>query len=214
MFCSLYLFAQLKSSNSSWSVLLLWRNRNFGPPLSEAQLPLAAVQLFQEDHQLLILDLETGSHADVTCWCVFQYYLKGKVSTRWKKESTTKNKSLVQISSIPSCLLSLEVIAVGSSERHHWSPSQLCSLKTFTIQTCDMRREVGSSWTWLSILGLFLGLRGSLEVFLLSSTEAHTGSKMYWCSWLCIHLVITSCTVTNKTKGRATMVCNAFAIIQ
>lgn len=78
----------------------------------------------------------------------------------------------------------------------------------FSIQTWDMRREVGSSWTWISILGLFLGRRGSFEVFLLSSTDAHTGSKMYWCSWLCIHLVIRSCSETHSVKrGGATAQC-------
>lgn len=65
-------------------------------------------------------------------------------------------------------------------------------------QTCDRRKDMGSSWTWPSIRGVFRDLRGSLEVFRLSNTEAHTGSKMYWCSRLCIHWVIASCVVTKQ----------------
>lgn len=61
---------------------------------------------------------------------------------------------------------------------------------------------MGSSCTWPSIRGQLLDLKGSLEVFLLSSTEAHTGSKTYWCSRLCMHWVMASCGVTNSQPVR------------
>lgn len=59
--------------------------------------------------------------------------------------------------------------------------------------TCDKRRKRGSSCTWPSMRGVWRLLSGSLEAFLLSKTEAQTGSNIYWCSRLCIHLFICSC---------------------
>ncbi len=56
--------------------------------------------------------------------------------------------------------------------------------------TCDRRSERGSNCTWPSMRGVLRDRSGSLEAFLLTSTEAHTGSNIYWCSRLCIYLLI------------------------
>lgn len=98
---------------------------------------------------------------------------------------------------------SLEISASSLTTQEKWC----VTCKWFT-QTCDMRKHMGCSWTWPSMRGVWRDLRGSLEVFLLSSTEAHTGSKMYWCWRLCIHRVMASCTVTKQSDHSYGKMCS------
>lgn len=54
---------------------LLFRKRDFGPPLSVQHLSLPPVQLFEECHDLLILDLRNSQslYAHVVTWAdIFQ----------------------------------------------------------------------------------------------------------------------------------------------
>ena len=67
-------------------VNLLSRNGDFRPPLSVKKLSLPAVQLFEEGHDLLVLDLKKTSKYAVTalsaCSCVIKWSVKHRLGFR------------------------------------------------------------------------------------------------------------------------------------
>ena len=71
------------------------------------------------------------------------------------------------------------VITLASTECVRWSYRPVTGVRTWAPAELGLRSVgcVGTS-------------EAPLRRFLLSSTEAHTGSKMYWCSRLCMHWVI------------------------